>query len=255
MSKKLKIGLLLGGAFFLIYITCLYLFNGISSHHNDYFKYDGDRIVFTTKRPRDWVSLPNISSRAIWPIIISEDWGFYEHSGVDLRQLYIVIKEVFSKGELGRGASTITQQLVKNLYLNSNRSLIRKFNELILALILEKKVSKRWILEQYVNLVEFGPNVHGIREASKKYFNKSPDQLSYKDGAFLAMLLPSPVKYSESYDEKKLTEFAKEKIESILSKLVLAQIITKEEKNTELLKTFYWEEYKDIPEEDEYLHP
>jgi monofunctional biosynthetic peptidoglycan transglycosylase len=254
MLKK-KWPLVLLGAF-ILYPVLLFLFSGMAFHYKSYFTISAEGVVeFNEAIPNGWSRLPNVSSRVIWPIVISEDWAFYEHSGIDLRQLYIVTKESLKTFSLGRGASTITQQVVKNLYLSSQRSIFRKFNEMILALILEQLVEKKWILEQYVNLAEFGPKIYGIKKASFYYFKTTPFGLSYKQGAFLAMLLPSPLRYGESFRETKLTEFAREQIESILKKLVLAKVISKEQMSEELVRTFNWEQFNALPSEEEYLHP
>ena len=106
---------------------------GISAHYNSYFTIDRDGTVFFQKtKPSGWINIQSLSSAAIWPIIVSEDWGFYQHGGVDWEQLKIVLLDGLKNMSIKRGASTITQQVIKNLYLSDERSFLRKFNEIIL---------------------------------------------------------------------------------------------------------------------------
>lgn len=191
--------------------------------------------ILNSQKPKSWISLNKISKSARWAIVISEDWAFYDHPGIDFNQLKIVINESIKAKKLVRGASTITQQVVKNSLLSNKRSLFRKLQEMILALMVERKVSKDQILERYLNLIELGRNVYGIKAASFSYYKKHPSLLNAKEGAFLAMLLPSPKKYSQSYRDKRLTKFATEQVSKILVKLRQAHIIT-EKRRLELEK-------------------
>ncbi|MDP7319502.1 MAG: biosynthetic peptidoglycan transglycosylase [Bacteriovoracaceae bacterium] len=186
--------------------------------------------VLTKKKPSHWVDLKRISYEAQWAIIISEDWAFYEHEGIDFNQLKIVLEESLKAGEFVRGASTITQQVVKNALLTHERTLTRKFQEILLANLIEQNLSKKKILEIYLNLVELGKNLYGIKKAAKFYFHKHPSKLTAKEGAFLAMLLPSPVKYAQSYRNRELTEFGKQQVSNILKKLKQAKIISEEKR-------------------------
>ncbi len=235
------------------YIVTLVAISGIFQHYDDYFTAkkieNGIEVKFTPQRPKNWTPLIQISPKVIWPIVISEDWAFYQHSGLDFNQLGKVLENAVKSGKIKRGASTITQQVVKNLYLSHERSFFRKFNEMILAAVLEVLADKKWILEQYLNVAEFGPSLFGVHQASWHYFQKSPSDLTYREGAFLAMLLPSPQRYGESFRKSELTEFAQEQIESILTKLVQAKVITEEEKQLELMNTFDWESQA-LPDED-----
>jgi len=226
----------------LFYYWGLLWVSGISANYNSYFIINRDgEVTFQKTKPKGWTNIKEVPSSILWPIIVSEDWGFYQHGGVDWEQLKLVLIDGMKKLEIKRGASTITQQVIKNLFLSDERSYFRKFNEIILAYYLESKVSKKWILEQYVNLAEFDKNIYGIRNASRHYFNKSPSQLRYKEGAFLAMLLPSPKKYSVSFYKKDLTSFARRQVSRILGKLVLAKIITRDQMQEELATPLTWE--------------
>lgn len=184
------------------------------------------RIV--TKRPRKWMSLSSLPKHVPYAFIVSEDWSFYDHQGVDLRQIYMAIKDHLN-GEKLRGASTISQQLIKNLYTKSERSLQRKVYELFSTMYLENRLTKNQILETYLNVIEYGEGLYGITDASWFYFKKRPSDLSPKEAAFLAMLLPNPKVYSQSFRDKKLTEFATKVVNSILHKMKVTKAISQED--------------------------
>lgn len=188
------------------------------------------KIDFKSVKPKGYVGINEVSKSALWAIILSEDWAFFDHSGIDFHQLEIVLKEGLEGGNFSRGASTISQQVVKNIFLSSERSYTRKILEILLTLRLESKLSKKRILELYINLVELGQNLYGVGNASFYYFKKHPKDLNPKEGAFLAMLLPSPVKYSSSFKNRKLTEFGKNQTDSILKKMKQAGIISEEDR-------------------------
>ncbi|MDD4975556.1 MAG: transglycosylase domain-containing protein [Bacteriovorax sp.] len=192
-------------------------------------------------RPPTWVPLEKISKRVQQAIISSEDGKFYFHPGYDLEQLRDAINDSFVLKKKMRGASTITQQLVKNLYLSRDKTFGRKARELVMALMIEKHSNKQKILEAYLNIIEYGKDLYGIDKASRYYFNKPPGSLNSREAAFLAMLLPSPVKYSKSFKNKSLTPFARRMIDSILLKMRQAGYISEEEYITQLNGRFSWE--------------
>jgi monofunctional biosynthetic peptidoglycan transglycosylase len=177
----------------------------------------------------DFAHLEAISPFAISAILVSEDASFFDHDGIDTAE----IKESFIKnmheGRFARGGSTITQQLAKNVFLNSEKSLLRKAEEIYLAFQLEKLFTKKRILTLYLNVVEFGPDIFGIKKAARYYFNKEPSEISPEEGAFLAFLLPNPKKYSQSHKQKQLTEFASKSIQTILHKMLISRKINDEE--------------------------
>jgi monofunctional biosynthetic peptidoglycan transglycosylase len=189
-------------------------------------------VEWTKVRPSHWVDLKQVSRAAIGAVVVSEDWAFYQHPGYDLEQIKKVLEDDLSLSRgvegLSRGASTITQQMVKNVFLSRERTLVRKVKELILAVEVERRLGKAKILEVYLNIAEWGEGIYGIREAAQFYFHKSPKELSAKEGAFLAMLLPSPKRYSQSFRAKKLTHYARKTTQDILSKMRQAKWITDE---------------------------
>lgn len=174
----------------------------------------------------NYVKLSNISENLINAIVVSEDGNYWGHSGVD----WFEIKESFrinlEKGKLARGGSTITQQLIKNVFFSSEKSFVRKFKEAYLAIEVEKKMSKRKILEIYLNTIEFGENLYGIKGASEYYFSKQPSQINILEASFLAFLLPNPKVYSDSYHKEQLTPFAKKMMQLILNRMVFYKKIT-----------------------------
>jgi membrane peptidoglycan carboxypeptidase len=190
-------------------------------------------IVLKKYPPATWTPLSQISKKAQGAIIVSEDWAFYSHPGYDEKQLKEAIEQTIETQKLKRGASTITQQVVKNIYLSKEKSIVRKVRELWMATKIEKVLGKNRILELYLNIAELGEGIFGVGQAAHFYFHKSPSELTAKEGAFLAMLLPSPKKYAISYRHAELTPYARKIIRSILNKMVMGHFITSEERDVE----------------------
>ncbi len=147
------------------------------------------------------VTLEDVSPAALAAIVASEDDQFFRHYGFDTPAL---LKATYLEflGEGGRGGSGITFQVVKNTVLNDikeERTLERKFKELMLSVELERRLTKEEILQRYVNVVYWGGNVYGIRQAAKAYFDKDPSQLSLAEGLYLARLLPAPSRIYEDF--------------------------------------------------------
>jgi monofunctional biosynthetic peptidoglycan transglycosylase len=140
-----------------------------------------------------WTPLEAIAPHLPLAVIAAEDQRFPDHHGIDLKAIEKALDE---KGGRRRGASTITQQLAKNLYLWSGRSMIRKGIEAWLTLLMEATWSKNRIMEVYLNTVEFGPGTYGVTAASKRFFGRSPKQLTPRQAALLAAVLPSPKRMS-----------------------------------------------------------
>lgn len=192
------------------------------------------RVTLQRNRPEGWTGLGEISQSAVAAIVVSEDWAFWSHDGYDVRQIKEAIKDDWEAGSFVRGASTITQQVTRNVFLDKDKNLWRKVKELILAIRLEDVVGKKRILETYLNIAEWGEGIFGIRAASRFYFHKSPSALTAKEGAFLAMLLPSPKRYSQSFKAKQLTVYAEKTVKSILFKMAQAHYITEEDRDREI---------------------
>lgn len=160
------------------------------------------------RRRQSWVGLSAVSKHAIDAVLLSEDASFYLHEGVDTKELENALEDAMRKGKLGRGASTITQQLAKNLWLSTDRSLLRKGKELILAHRLEEALPKNRILTIYLNVVEWGNGVYGIEAGAREHFGISASELSAAQGALLASMLPAPRKRSPTSGSKALKKRA-----------------------------------------------
>lgn len=145
---------------------------------------------------RSWVTLSQISPYLITAVIASEDDAFFQHKGFDLDELKDAIKTDIEKKRFARGASTITMQLARNLYLTKEKTLTRKLKEAYLTYRIESLLTKNRILELYLNVAEWGPGIYGIGEASEYYFGKSPSELNLKEATLLAVMLPSPRYYN-----------------------------------------------------------
>jgi monofunctional glycosyltransferase len=141
-----------------------------------------------------WVSIDKISPAMSVAVIAAEDQNFLEHYGFD----WAAIQRALNHNERSartRGASTLTQQTVKNLFLWSRRSWLRKSAEAYLTVLMEAGWSKRRILEVYLNIVEFGNGVYGVEAASQRYFRKPASRLTAEEAALLAAVLPSPRRF------------------------------------------------------------
>ncbi|WP_246329730.1 transglycosylase domain-containing protein [Geomonas limicola] len=141
---------------------------------------------------RNWTPSASIPSEMKWAVILAEDASFYKHEGIDVKAIKNAIKYDLEKKSLARGASTITQQVAKNLYLSREKTLTRKVKEVYLAKRMEQELSKGRIIELYLNVIELGPMVYGIGHGSRYYFGKHPSALTPRECAFLAAMLPGP---------------------------------------------------------------
>jgi monofunctional glycosyltransferase len=141
---------------------------------------------------RDWTPSAVIPAEMKWAVILAEDANFYKHEGVDVTALKRAIKHDLEKKSLARGASTITQQTAKNIYLSREKTVTRKLKELYLALRMEQELTKGRIIELYLNVVELGPMVYGVGHASRYYFGKPAAMMTPRECAFLAAMLPGP---------------------------------------------------------------
>lgn len=139
-----------------------------------------------------WTPSKSIPPEMKWSVIVAEDSNFYKHEGVDVKALKDAIKYDLEKQSFARGASTITQQTAKNLFLSREKTITRKVKELILAKRMEGELTKGRIIELYLNMVELGPMVYGIGHGAHYYFGKPASALTPRECAFLAAMLPGP---------------------------------------------------------------
>lgn len=148
------------------------------------------------KNIRPYVLLEDMSTYLVQAIIAVEDVRFYSHSGYDWSSIMRATAHNVESGEIEEGASTITQQLAKNLFLTQEQSFTRKVEELFLAMNIEKHFSKNKILELYLNTIYFGSNFYGVESAAEGYFGKKPKELTLAESAMLAGLPNAPSVYS-----------------------------------------------------------
>ena len=139
-----------------------------------------------------WVPLSRISPHLRRAVIVAEDAAFYSHEGFDWQGIRDAAVRNLEAGKLKRGGSTLTQQLAKNLYLSSEKRLLRKLNEALITRELERHLSKKRILELYLNVAEWGRGVYGAEAAARHHFGKSARDLSPEEAALLAAILPNP---------------------------------------------------------------
>ncbi len=166
-----------------------------------------------------YTSIKEIPEYLIDALLIAEDAGFYYHDGFDWYEVFESIKKNLETGEYTRGASTITQQLAKNVFLNDDKSIRRKLREALLTRRIEQNFTKDEILEKYLNVVELGPNLFGLHAAANYYFQKKPQDLALLESVFLVQLLPNPKIYSYSFRKNEPNENLRERMKRILTKL------------------------------------
>lgn len=148
-----------------------------------------------------WVRMSQISPNVIKAVLIGEDDKFWNHDGFDVKGMEQALEKTLTKGKVA-GGSTISQQLSKNLYLSPSKNPVRKVKEAIITWRIEKTLSKRRILEIYLNVAEWGDGIFGIEAAARHYYHKSAKNLSGLEAAHLAAVLPNPIKYDPTSDQK-----------------------------------------------------
>ena len=140
-----------------------------------------------------WVGFDGIPSLLKESVRVAEDARFYEHEGIDYDEIGEAVKKNFEQGQWARGASTITQQLAKNLFLSTEKSLWRKIKEYFLTWRLEKELSKNRIFHLYLNVIEFGPGIFGVEAAARHYYGKGVGQLNLDEIVRLTAVIPKPL--------------------------------------------------------------
>jgi monofunctional biosynthetic peptidoglycan transglycosylase len=159
------------------------------------------------KRPRriqTWMPLNTISPNLKNAVLIAEDAAFFQHEGLDYNEIREAIKINSEKLEFARGASTITQQLAKNLYLSPSKNPLRKLKELAITFALERHLTKRRIFEIYLNVIEWGDGIYGAEAAARNYYGKSCASLSEEEAAALAAVIINPRRYSPVEQSKRI---------------------------------------------------
>jgi len=174
--------------------------------------------VFEQYHHRDWpelrwqpVPIEKIPRNMIRALIVAEDSRFYEHSGVDTEALKLAMEHNLSEKKLAVGGSTISQQMVKNVFLSSSRNPLRKWHELVFTIGMERNLSKKRILELYLNVAEFGRGIYGVEAAARYYWGIPAAKLSDQQAIMLAATLPAPV----NHNPETRTGFFKKRVQKI----------------------------------------
>ncbi|PYQ51999.1 MAG: hypothetical protein DMF78_12145 [Acidobacteria bacterium] len=167
----------------------------------------------------DFIPLAEVPPLFVRALLLSEDAGFYGHPGIDTAEIPAAWAANAERGSSARGASTITQQLVKNLFLSKDKSYGRKVEEAALALIVDAAVPKARLLEIYLNVIEWGPGLYGLVPAARHYFAKRPDELTPKETAFLVCVIPSPIRYHQAHVAGRVGPGMEQLMVNLLAKL------------------------------------
>jgi monofunctional biosynthetic peptidoglycan transglycosylase len=175
----------------------------------------GGRVAWT------WVEYARISPHLERAVIVAEDINFFSHRGFDTGAIRDALREALGERQPPRGASTITQQVAKNLWLTPDRTPLRKLREAILTWQLERTLTKHRILQIYLNVAEFGPGVHGAEAASRRYFRKPAAQLTEDEAARLAASLPRPATWNPAAPSRAYELYA----QSILRRMARAEFL------------------------------
>lgn len=237
--------------FLILCLTFLFLFTSYAAYiYFSLAKISDPRECFTTSMYKiylcpngpNYVQFKQVPTHFIRALILGEDASFYIHKGLDWFEIKESFRRNFEEWKFARGGSTITQQLAKNLYLSKEKSVDRKIKEFFLAKQVEKFLTKTQILEKYVNVVEFGPEIFGLKNAAQYYFGKNVDSLNVLESVYLVSLLPSPVKYGSSVKDKQLSRINKSRMKIILGRLYRTKRITDEVfvYSETLMDTYAW---------------
>jgi hypothetical protein len=199
---------------------------------------NGDsHVVEVAAASPDYLPLDEVPPLFVRTLLLAEDAGFYGHPGIDLRELPSAILTDWARGGAVRGASTITQQLAKNLFLTRDKKVGRKLQEVPLAFLLESALGKKRILEIYLNVIEWGPGLFGLRPAARTYFGREPRDLTPAQMAFLVSLIPAPVKYQSSFAHGTPGPGLRQLVNALLAKLRSVDALSEEDYRASLDET------------------
>src|SRR6185503_6658139 len=181
------------------------------------------------KQKQKLISYKDLPKEYVNAVVAIEDRQFFQHSGINVRGIFRALVRNVSEGETQQGGSSVTQQLVKNFFLTPERTLKRKLQEMMIAVVLETKLSKEEIFQLYANEIFMGQNgnysINGVGEAAEVYFNKDVVNLNLQECAFLAGIIRGPSLYSPYRDPER----AKARRNQVLDSMVEAQFITREQ--------------------------
>ena len=155
--------------------------------------YEAEAEDRTLARQHTWVPYERISSNLVRAVLAGEDQKFFDHEGFDWEEMQKALEKDWEEKRFHRGASTISQQLAKNLFLSTSKNPLRKVHEALITWEMEKLLSKRRILEIYLNVIEWGDGIYGAEAAARHYFNTSAASLGVEQAAFLSAMIPGPL--------------------------------------------------------------
>lgn len=214
-KKYILCAIVIGTAWMYLLIT------NISTPHVTYLRWLPPlQTAFMSRDSNDeikyqWVPLNNISIHLRNAVVVAEDGEFFNHPGFDIESIKKAIDLNLKRKKWARGASTISQQLARNLYLSPYKSVFRKLRELLITLKLERELPKDRILEIYLNVAEWGNGIYGAEAAARHYFGKPASALSKHEAAFLAAILPRP----RFFDKHRLGPFIKQRT-AVIEKMI-----------------------------------
>jgi monofunctional biosynthetic peptidoglycan transglycosylase len=166
------------------------------------------------KKEQDWIPLAQISPHLVRAVVAGEDPRFFAHAGFDRQNIEAALAVNWEQKSYARGASSISQQLAKNLFLSSQKKATRKLHEALITFEMERTLSKQRIMELYLNVIEWGDGIYGAEAASRHYFNTSAAALDEEQAAFLCALIPGP---RWAFNPELRPDRVQEKVQTILS--------------------------------------
>ena len=175
--------------------------------------------AFPALREGSWVALRRLPRHVARTILAAEDDGFFNHRGFDWRGIQRAMAKDYAAGAFVAGGSTITQQVAKNLFLSSERSISRKLQEMLLTYLLENQLTKEEVLEVYLNTARFGRSVVGVEAAARHYFGHPAAAMTQAESLALAVVLPAPARFGEQLEKRAFDESRMEKLEHIVANL------------------------------------
>jgi membrane peptidoglycan carboxypeptidase len=183
---------------------------------------------------QNFVAIEEVSPHLLNSLMTTEDSSFYRHRGFITKEFRTALVKNLKAGYFKYGASSITMQLVKNVLLHREKTLSRKFQELFLTWYIETKLEKDRLFEIYVNAIEYGPGLYGIKPAAYQYFGKPPSELNPREAAFFSSILPAPKRRYKQFCQDKLSGWTLNKIDRILQLMLKRERLSEEDYQTAL---------------------
>jgi hypothetical protein len=196
-------------------------FAGLATRFDTRFEMPDGTIIERTTGPESerWTPLEAMPPLMPLAVITQEDGGFRRHGGISMFHLRASLVRNLEQGRFARGGSTLTMQLARNVFLNRKKTLARKLEELVLTWLLEKSLSKDELITLYLNVVEFAPEVFGIGDAARHYFDKTPAQMDPVEMVFLTRLLPAPRRWGKQKGKGKVEKWYAKRMVRLLDLL------------------------------------